>query len=573
MRTIKALLIGLLLTQPLLAIRIPSGSTTHKKFFRMVDATDHVTPETGLSSFTVYRSREGGTSTLWTTPTITEIDATNAPGLYAITVDEDTTITTANDTEELAIAVAHAGCDTEIFLVELYDDTGSNRDAQPWNAAWDTEVQSEANDAIVANHLDHLLAATYDVTAQPGSATALLNRIVESDSGNPIFTTQVLQQAPVLSQAGVRTAVGLAAANLDTQLSAIVTDTGELQTSLADGGFTDLLIDAILTDTAEIGAAGAGLTEAGGTGDQLTAVAWNAAWDAEVESEANDALVAIHLDHLLAVDYDPATQPGTATALFNELIESDAGVSRFTINALENGPSGSGASAASIADAVWDELQADHVAAGSFGEMATEAASILADTNELQTDWANGGRLDLILDTAAAGGGASAAAIADAVLDEALSGHTTDGTAGDILFELDAMITGSVYSAGALVNAPTGGAVTISPVTVSPSRTWVIGAEGFISDNTITVNQNFDGTFAMDVSLNPDAVLDITGTHTASITGAATVTADSVNVSADGKQIHVDVPALTTTGTYTVIVTAQTLDSQTIPLEGKLVVR
>lgn len=49
-------------------------------------------------------------------------------------------------------------------------------------------------------------------------------------------------------------------------------------------------IDAILVDTAEIGAAGAGLTEAGGTGDHLTAVPWNAAWDAEVQSEVTDAL-------------------------------------------------------------------------------------------------------------------------------------------------------------------------------------------------------------------------------------------------------------------------------------------
>jgi hypothetical protein len=31
----------------------------------------------------------------------------------------------------------------------------------------------------------------------------------------------------------------------------------------------------------------------------------------------------------------------------------------------------------------------------------TEVAAILADTNELQTDWANGGRLDLILDARA----------------------------------------------------------------------------------------------------------------------------------------------------------------------------
>jgi hypothetical protein len=57
----------------------------------------------------------------------------------------------------------------------------------------------------------------------------------------------------------------------------------------------------------------------------------------------------------------------------------------------------------------------------------TEIAAILADTNELQTDWANGGRLDLILDAASA---PTAAAVADAVWDEALSGHTTAGTAG-----------------------------------------------------------------------------------------------------------------------------------------------
>jgi len=61
-----------------------------------------------------------------------------------------------------------------------------------------------------------------------------------------------------------------------------------------------------------------------------------------VQNAANAALVALHLDHLLAVDYDPAAQPGTSTALLNELIENDAGVSRFTANALEQAPSGGG---------------------------------------------------------------------------------------------------------------------------------------------------------------------------------------------------------------------------------------
>ena len=127
-------------------------------------------------------------------------------------------------------------------------------------------------------------------------------------------------------------------------------------------------------------------------------VTWNATALGSIQSKCNDALVAIHLDHLLAEDYDPSSKPGTATALLNELVENDGGVSRFTVNALENAPSGSGASAETIADAVLDELLSGHTGAGSLGKALTD---VLADTNELQTDWANGGRLDLILDARA----------------------------------------------------------------------------------------------------------------------------------------------------------------------------
>lgn len=65
----------------------------------------------------------------------------------------------------------------------------------------------------------------------------------------------------------------------------------EIQSGLATASAlatVDGVVDAILLDTAEIGAAGAG----------LTAIPWNAAWDAEVQSEAADALNA----------YDPPTK-------------------------------------------------------------------------------------------------------------------------------------------------------------------------------------------------------------------------------------------------------------------------
>ena len=59
---------------------------------------------------------------------------------------------------------------------------------------------------------------------------------------------------------------------------------------------------------------------------------------------------------------------------------------------LDNGTDGLGAiktAVDAIPDQVWDELQSAHVTAGSFGEIATEVASILTDTNELQTNQGN----------------------------------------------------------------------------------------------------------------------------------------------------------------------------------------
>lgn len=88
-----------------------------------------------------------------------------------------------------------------------------------------------------------------------------------------------------------------------------------------------------------------------------------------VNAEVDAAIETYHLDHLLAATYDPDAKPGAADALLNELIESDAGVSRFTANALEQAPTGGSApTVEQIADAVWDEDATDHQTAGTFGQ-------------------------------------------------------------------------------------------------------------------------------------------------------------------------------------------------------------
>ena len=83
-------------------------------------------------------------------------------------------------------------------------------------------------------------------------------------------------------------------------IDAILVDTSS--TLDAAIGVIDGVVDAILLDTAEIGTAGAG----------LSAVPWNASWDAEVQSECTDALNA----------YDPPTK-----AEMDTLVGSPAGAS------------------------------------------------------------------------------------------------------------------------------------------------------------------------------------------------------------------------------------------------------
>ena len=92
---------------------------------------------------------------------------------------------------------------------------------------------------------------------------------------------------------------------LDTEVAAILADTNELQADWVNGGRLDLILDSILVDTAVIGSAGAG----------LTAVPWNAAWDAEVQSECTDALNA----------YDPPTKAELDATWTTAQTESYAG--------------------------------------------------------------------------------------------------------------------------------------------------------------------------------------------------------------------------------------------------------
>lgn len=101
-------------------MRIPSGVTDQYIYFVAVDSTDFTTRETGLSSFTVYRSRNGGAAAAMTTPTINETDATNMQGDYELLLDEDMTIDAGDDAQEMIFHITHAGMATVTRAIELY---------------------------------------------------------------------------------------------------------------------------------------------------------------------------------------------------------------------------------------------------------------------------------------------------------------------------------------------------------------------------------------------------------------------------------------------------------------------
>ena len=374
-------------------MRIASGDTSREVAFVAVDATDFATRETGLSSFTVYRMRDGGTPAAMTTPTVTEVDATNMPGVYTLLVDEDTTIGAGNDEEQLVFHITATGMAPVTLTVELFRPKyteGSTLDTATINAQCDTAIADAALAtasalATVDANVDAVLVDTG--TTIPDQITALND----------------------LDAAGIRSAVGLASANLDTQLSTIDT--------VADGIQTDL-------------------------------------------DNATDGLGAIKT----AVDAIPTSNPAAAAiadAVWTETLADHSGTVGSTAEALDGaGGSGSAPSAADIADAVWDEPIAGHLTAGSTGA-SLNAAGGSGDpwVTSLPGSYTAGqaGRIlsDILTDTGTTIPGSisalndlsaadvrSAVGLASANLDTQLA--TIDTNVDAVLFDTDTTIPGLV---------------------------------------------------------------------------------------------------------------------------------
>lgn len=319
------------------------------------------------------------------------VDDTNQPGVYRLDIPDAAVATGA---PEVVITLKATGCRTVSRLINLVNI--NNQVAYVPNAAADAAGGLPISDAGGLD-LDAKLANTNEVTAaRMGALTdwinggrldllidTLLARVPEIIALTPGGAVTVGTNNDKTGYSlTATTGLGNQTANITGNLSGSV---GSVTGGINTGSGTITNLDAL--DTAQDSQHATTQSAIGGL-NNLSA--------AQVNSEVDTALADIHLDHLLAVDYDPASKPGVATALLNELIENDGGVSRYTANALEQAPSGGGggASASAIADAVCDELLSGHTVPGSLAAAITTiqskanliTASIVQSSATVDTD-------------------------------------------------------------------------------------------------------------------------------------------------------------------------------------------
>lgn len=251
--------------------------------------------------------------------------------------------------------------------------------------------------------------------------------LVADETVDGVAVTSVLAQFSIDNRIS-KVSDGTGAGQIDTNAGAVVsvttttnatnvTNAPPLHADWLDGGRLDLILDArasqtsvntiddligdpaidLATDIADKATASALaslVSDIGTNGAGLTALPWNASWDAEVQSEVDDALIAKGLDHLVftSVTGTDIADNSIIARMASKSATADWDSFVNTTDSLEAiRDSGGGGGGGATAEEIRIELDAN----------STKLAAIVADTNELQTDWADGGRLDLILDARA----------------------------------------------------------------------------------------------------------------------------------------------------------------------------
>lgn len=252
--------------------RYPTGTTDQYVYFVAVDSTDFTTRETGLSSFTVYRARNGGSATAYTTPTIAEVSSSNMPGVYSLLLDEDMTIASGNKSEEVVLHITQASMAPVTLIYELYrPDVTDGETLTVSSGNGNAAVQSIANNAITAasiatgaidadaiadNAIDAGAIAAGAITNAKFAAGAIDATAIAADA---IGSSELAASAVTEIQSGLATSSDLASmaisvatilAAVDTEVAAIKAKTDALPPDPADQSALEALINGISAPTA-----------------------------------------------------------------------------------------------------------------------------------------------------------------------------------------------------------------------------------------------------------------------------------------------------------------------------------
>jgi hypothetical protein len=228
--------------------------------------------------------------------TIDDFLDTEIAAILAAVDTEVATIVSATTAAAIrtALGLASANLDTQLSAIDDFLDT----EVAAILAAVDTEVAT----IVSATAASAIRAAVGLASANLDTQLSTIDDFLDTEVAAILAAvdTEIATIVSATAASAIRAAVGLASANLDTQLSAI-------------DDFVDTEVAAILaavdTEVASI------ISTLGLAGAGLTGVPWNASWDAEVQSEVDDALKAT-----LAEGYRSTGAIGSVRDMLYELI-------------------------------------------------------------------------------------------------------------------------------------------------------------------------------------------------------------------------------------------------------------
>lgn len=285
---------------------ITAGSTNVSVYFYIVQdagATSPGEPVTGLlfsdieTGGSASYMRQGVARTDFTLVTLASASAahtdggfiladdTNMPGLYRCDVPDAAFVT---GVAQLAIQLVVASAKNAVVAPLLIDIT-------------DVDLRDSVRGGMTA--LPAIAA---------GSAGGLPD---DTDANGAVRVVDGTGSREINTNAGAITLVDTCTTNTDMRgtdnalpAASAPTNFGDLSitattglVTLAGVTHTGAVIPTVTTLTGHTAQTGDSFARIGANGASLTTIPWNAAWDPEVESECNGALVALNLDHLLKV--------------------------------------------------------------------------------------------------------------------------------------------------------------------------------------------------------------------------------------------------------------------------------